>query len=285
MTVLLEPIRTWTLTGDLVPSLASAIDSASVVFVARDGQRVFRLDEGVPTLLATLGGAKIEAVTVTDGLVWLASGNQLYSVGLRDGDAELRFTLSDSARFSTLSRIDGGIWAVAAAEDRATVLHLLAGSDSLISYPVEVFTGPQVGVFPWSHSSVVVQELVYPFTLSLLSHEGTIGKTLRPSGNEFARVLRSGSPENWIVGSSVRLEASLALVWLNNLRALERLALLVDMETGSTLNARLLTEPMSIVERLSGPGRNRLLLGGHELPNGRQLVIYRAELTGGEFVK
>lgn len=96
--VLLEPIRTWTLTGDLVPSLASAIDSASVVFVARDGQRVFRLDEGVPTLLATLGGAKIEAVTVTDGLVWLASGNQLYSVGLRDGDAELRFTLSDSAR-------------------------------------------------------------------------------------------------------------------------------------------------------------------------------------------
>ena len=275
--VLLEPTRVWTLTGDLVPRAASAIDSASVVFVANDGQREFRVSAGEPSLLATLSPAEIEAVTVSAGHVWLASGNKLYSVALPDGSARLRFRLPESARFSTLRGGEGGIWAARTEDDRTTLLHLWEDRDSLRSNPVEVFTGTQVAVHRWSQDSVLVQELAFPFTLTLVSQEGVTGKTIRPSGAEFARVMVSGSPDNWVVGGAVRLEASLALVWLNNLQALERLALVIDVETGATRHARFLTEPMSIVEGLSG--HNDLLLGGHELAAGRQLAIYRAELT------
>jgi hypothetical protein len=137
----------------------------------------------------------------------------------------------------------------------------------------QVFNGPPIGIFEWAADSVVAQELTFPFTLIPVSRHGDIGQTLQPKGREFADVMLSGSTANWVVGATVRLDPSITLVWLNNLRALNRLALLVDVTSGSVLRAQLVTQPVGIVHEI--PGAKGFLLGSHEIPHGRQLIVYR----------
>jgi hypothetical protein len=278
----LEPIHSWTLTGDLMPTAASALSVDEVVFADRDGKRAFLLSDTEPTLLAEFKNETLRALTfeVDSRLVWLAVDRRIFSIDVsdptlhHDRPALLQFEFK-TADVSSLWASASQVWVALASDESSRVVVLDRSQEGPLSVVSEHIFPGRMAVFPFSEGAALAQQFRYPFVGHELKANGSITAAFRPDGQAFAEIIAENPLASWVVGATLPLGDTLVLMWLSDLHALQRLAVLARRNSGAIIRVTPVEGAIGLVHRL--PGEGDFILGSQEIPGGRRLVIYQAD--------
>ncbi len=272
----LEPEGSWTLPYAEAPVLAAALSPGRLAVVPPDRQRVILFGGDERREVDGFGMSEVSALATEPGRVWIAAGRSIYAIETEDLEVREWHGFDGGGEILAMTHAPGRLWLVHGELGFAwlSVLALNRGADPEPLGRIDL-PSPQVSLHGLAGGGVLVQDRLAPYTLRKVDEDLSEAWAVVPEGAAMREF--DPDPASWTVLAALPIaQRGLVVQWFADLRSTARAAVLLNVERGEVERVRIVDAPLGLIHAFEGGTR---VLGAQEVPEGRELVVFRVELA------